>query len=95
MRVAEESKGRVVVDNSLSLTVSKSHGLSPHIASVCREAKKTTFAPEQLLKEYFDDTDGLKKEPKKDIDSYFSFNEQYSGNGLSRKLNTKWTWQSS
>ena len=67
----------MVVDNSFSLTVSKSHSLSPHIASVCREAKKTTFAPEQLLKEYLhsDDLDGLKK----DISGYFSFNEQYSG----------------
>ena len=71
----------MVVDNSVSLAVSKSHSLSPHIASVCREAKKTTFAPQQLLKEYLhnDDVDGLKKDPKKDIDGYFSFNEQYSG----------------
>ena len=79
MRVAEESKGRVVVDNSLSLVVSRSHSLSPHIASVCQEAKKTTFGPEQLMKEYLDGVVGAKKESKRDINSFFSFNEKYSG----------------
>ena len=81
MRVAEESKGRVVVDNSLSLVVSRSHSLSPHIASVCQEAKQTTFGPEQLMKEYLDGVVGVgaKKESKRDINSFLSFNEKYSG----------------
>ena len=82
VRVAEESKGRIVVDNSLSLVVSRSHSLSPHIASVCQEAKETTFAPEQLLKEYLDGVVGFKKDSKRDVNSYLSFNEKYSGMDL-------------
>ena len=80
MRVAEESKGRVVVDNSLSLVVSRSHSLSPHIASVCHEARQTTFAPEQLLKKYLDIDDmvGFKKDSTR-LNGFFSFNEKYSG----------------
>ena len=79
MRVAEESKGRVVVDNSLSLVVSRSHSISPHIASVCQEAKQNTFAPEQLMKDYLDGVVGSKKDSKRDVSSYLSFNEKYSG----------------
>ena len=79
VRVAEESKGRVVVDNSLSLVVSRSHSISPHIASVCQEAKQTTFAPEQLMKDYLDGVVGSKKDSKRDVSSYLSFNEKYSG----------------
>jgi len=80
VRVAEESKGRVVVDNSLSLVVSRSHSLSPHIASVCHEARQTTFAPEQLLKKYLDIDDmvGFKKDSTR-LNGFFSFNEKYSG----------------
>ena len=81
VRVAEESKGRVVVDNSFSLVVSRSHSLSPHIATVCQEARQTTFAPEQLLKEYLDIDDVVwaRKDSTRDINSFFSFNEKYSG----------------
>lgn len=79
VRVAEESKGRVVVDNSLSLVVSRSHSISPHIASVCQEAKQNTFAPEQLMKDYLDGVVGSKKDSKRDVSSYLSFNEKYSG----------------
>ena len=89
VRVAEESKGRVVVDNSLSLVVSRSHTLSPHIAQLCHEAKETTFAPEQLMKEYLDtDEDvGVRKNSKRDINSYFSLNENYSGMDFSKETN--------
>ena len=73
-----------MVDNSLSLVVSRSHSLSPHIASVCQEAKETTFAPEQLLKEYLDGVVGFKKDSKRDVNSYLSFNEKYSGMDLTK-----------
>lgn len=52
VRVAEEGRGRVVVDNSASLIVNKAHSLSHHIPAMCKEAKETTFAPEHLLKQY-------------------------------------------
>jgi len=52
VRVAEEGRGRVVVDNSASLIVNKAHSLSHHIPTLCKEAKETTFAPEHLLKQY-------------------------------------------
>ena len=38
VRVAEESRGRVVMDNSATLIVNKAQYLSPHIPQLCREA---------------------------------------------------------
>jgi len=52
VRIAEEGRGRVVVDNSASIIVSKAHHLSHHIPTLCKEARDTTFAPDHLLKQY-------------------------------------------
>merc|ERR1712107_636470 len=43
VRVAEESRGRVVMDNSASLIVNKAQYLSSHIPHISKEAKETTF----------------------------------------------------
>jgi len=76
VRIAEEGKGRVVVDNSVTIFVSKATYLSHHLSSLCKEAKETTFAPEHLLKQYQEGTLGpVKSVPgrrdSKDV-SYFS-----------------------
>ena len=65
-RVAEESRGRVVIDNSVSLAVNKAHSLSPFIPSLCREAAETTFVPDHLLTQLKSGAIGSKKVAKKD-----------------------------
>lgn len=83
VRVAEERRGRVVVDNNLSLVVSRSHSLSPHIAEVCREARESTFGPEQLVQQYRDGAVGYRKDLRRDVrremTNFVSVSQQYSG----------------
>ena len=66
VRVAEESRGRVVVDNSASLVVTKAGVMSEHVARVCREARETTFTPEHLLAQVQEGAVGARKGIKKD-----------------------------
>jgi len=49
VRVAEEYKGTIVVDNSVSLVPARSGHISVHVPHLCREARHTTFAPVSLL----------------------------------------------
>jgi len=83
VRVAEESRGRVVVDNNAMLTVSKAHFLSQHIHGMCKEARDTTFAPEHLLKQYQEGSVGASKlSQRRDIKDYSYFSRvqtHYSG----------------
>ena len=69
----------MVVDNSLSLALSRSLGLSPHIASVCKEARETTFGPEQLLQQYKDGVVGHRKDGRREVASLLIPSQQYSG----------------
>merc|ERR1719320_2393061 len=93
VRVAEEGRGRVVVDNSASLIVNKAHSLSHHIPALCKEAKETTFAPEHLLKQYQEGSLGQGKaagqtrRENKDV-AFFSksLGGVYSGLGRARLL---------
>jgi len=80
VRVAEEGRGRVVVDNSLSLIVSKSAHLSHHIPSLCREARDTTFAPDHLLKQYQEGTLGQGKgvQGRRDTKDVTSFSRSHA-----------------
>jgi len=52
VRVAEESRGRVVVEHSLAVAPTRTASLSPHIPDLCREAATTTFATEMLVSQY-------------------------------------------
>jgi len=56
VRVAEENKGTSVVDNTVGLVVSRSGVLSNHLATMCKEAKETTFAPPSLIQAYQEGT---------------------------------------
>ena len=80
VRVAEESRGRVVMDNSATLIVNKAQYLSSHIPHICKEAKETTFVPEHLITQYKDGTIGSKKINVRKEASYFSIStsSQYS-----------------
>lgn len=66
VRVAEESRGRLVVDNSASLVVTKAGVMSEHVPRVCREARETTFTPEHLLSQVQEGAVGARKGIKKD-----------------------------
>ena len=75
-RIAEESRGRVVIDNSASLIVNKAQYLSSHIPSLCREAATSTFVPEHLISQYKEGVIGSKKGEKRySLNSHN--NEQY------------------
>jgi len=50
VRVAEEHKGTMIQDNPVRLVYSRSSLLSPHIPTVCREAKHTTYSSEEQLR---------------------------------------------
>jgi len=84
VRVAEEGRGRVVVDNSATLIVNKAHSLSHHIPRLCKEAKDTTFAPEQLLQQYQEGSVGQGKARREKRDPSMLSRSQttlYSGLG--------------
>jgi len=61
VRVAEESRGRVVIDNSASLNIYKAQYLSTHIPSQCKQARESTFVPEHLISQFKDGIIGTKK----------------------------------
>ena len=84
MRVAEERRGREVLENTISLLVSKSHSLSPHIASLCKEAKQTTFAPEQVLQQYKDRVVGQRRDVRR-ITNFSTINENYSSEAVTTR----------
>jgi len=93
IRVAEEGRGRLVVDNSVSIIVNRAQSLSNHIPSMCKEAKGSTFAPEHLLKQYQEGSLGghkkenkLRREINKDV-SYFSRSESQQYSSLTRCAN--------
>lgn len=76
VRIAEERRGREVQDNTVSLMVTKSQNLSPYIASLCMEAKQTTFAPEQILQQYKDGRVGYRRDGRRLTN--FPINKKYS-----------------
>jgi len=88
VRVAEEGRGRVVVDNSANIIVSKANHLSHHIPVLCKEARDTTFAPDHLLKQYQEGSLGQGKmvqarRDNKDV-TYFSRSQATQYTGLAR-----------
>ena len=83
VRVAEESRGRVVVDNSASLVISRAGALSEHVPQVCREARETTFTPEHLLSQVQEGAVGARKGIKSDA-SMFSRVKTVEYSGLER-----------
>ena len=80
VRVAEESRGRVVVEHSASLVPSRAHHLSANIGQLCREARETTFVPEFMISQLKDGAVGYKTAARKDP-SYLivSHSDQYAG----------------
>lgn len=75
-RIAEESRGRVVIDHSASLIVNKAQHLSPHISALCKEAATTTFVPDHLISQFKEGVIGMKKGEKRyNLNSHN--NEQY------------------
>ena len=86
MRIAEERRGREVQDNTVSLMVTKSQNLSPYIASLCMEAKQTTFAPEQILQQYKDGRVGYRRDGRRLTN--FPINKKYSSEAMSYALIT-------
>ena len=88
VRVAEESRGRVVIDNTATLNINKAQYLSSHIYHTCKDARETTFVPQHLISQFKEGVIGVKKGLIRKETSYFSPNEGYTGQKRCAQVST-------